>query len=87
MLLEWIEPAKEKRIWEVVRMCEDEHKEYYDQFNEALNRLRKHVPIHAMDDLNRLEDLFLQKNSSLNTAYNYGFGDALKLSKELRDLI
>ncbi|KKO51945.1 hypothetical protein [Paenibacillus sp. DMB20] len=86
MLIEWIEPAKEKRVWEVVRICEDENKEFYDQFYEALNKLRKHVPYHVMEDLNKLEDVFLQKNSSLYTAYNYGFKDALKLSKEIRDL-
>lgn len=86
MLIEWIEPAKEKRIWEVVKICEEEHKEYYDQFNESLIKLKKYVPLHVMEDLNKLEDVFFQKNSSLKEAYNYGFEDALKLSKEIRNL-
>ncbi|KZS48136.1 hypothetical protein AWU65_20485 [Paenibacillus glucanolyticus] len=86
MLIEWIEPAKERRIWEVVEHCEEEHKEYYDRFNVVLNKLKKHVPLHMVDDLNMLEDIFLQKNSSLYTAYNFGFEDALKLIKELRQL-
>ncbi|CAM3706597.1 MULTISPECIES: hypothetical protein [Paenibacillus] len=87
MLIEWLEPAKEKRIWEVVEQCEEENKEYYDRFNRILCKLKKHVPLYMVDDLNKLEDIFLQKNSSLRTAYNCGFQDGLKISKELRDYI
>lgn len=87
MLAEWIEPAKEKRLWEIVKICEEENNEFYDQFNETLCRLKKYVPLHVVDDLNRLEDIFLQKNSSLRKAYNLGFDDGLMLTKEIKELI
>ncbi|MEK3776592.1 hypothetical protein MHB43_20135 [Paenibacillus sp. FSL H8-0317] len=87
MLKGWLEPAIEKRLWEVVTICEDENKELYDDFNVTLNRLKKYIPLELIDDLNKLEDIFLQKGSSIKTAYRTGFDDGLTLAQELRNTI
>jgi hypothetical protein len=87
MLKEWLEPAIEKRVWEVVELCEEENKWLYDEFSITLNKLKKHIPLELIDDLNKMEDIFLQKGSAVKTAYEAGFNDAFKLNKEMKELI
>lgn len=87
MLKEYLEQAIEKRVWEVVSICEEENKNLYDEFAVTLNKLKKHVPLELIDDLNKMEDIFLQKGSAVKTSYEAGFNDGLKLNKEIRELI
>ncbi|MEV2908508.1 hypothetical protein [Paenibacillus larvae] len=84
MLLEWMDVALEKRIWEIVEICERENSELYKKFDYHLKRLKRNVQSDSIEDLQILEDLFVQKNLVvMMLAYRIGFGDAINTKKEL----
>lgn len=88
MISDLLEPALEKRAWEVVQICEDTNKEVFKNFELIIKRLRKYAPIELMNDINAVEDLFIQKHTSMVLqAHKIGFDDCSALNRELRNLI
>ncbi|ARF67001.1 hypothetical protein B7C51_03060 [Paenibacillus larvae subsp. pulvifaciens] len=83
MLMEWLDPALEKRTWEIVEICERENIDLYKKFDYHLGKLKRSVQFDSIDDLQILEDLFIQKNLVVKLAYRIGFDDALKIKREL----
>lgn len=79
MLMEWLEPAIEKRTWEVLELCEDENKELISIFTKKINELKNKMPASVSKELNELEEIFIQKNLVVRTAYRIGFEDGVKV--------
>ncbi|MFB0841740.1 MULTISPECIES: hypothetical protein [Paenibacillus] len=79
MLMEWLEPAIEKRTWEVLEICEDENKELISIFTQKINELKNKMPASISKELNELEEIFIQKNLVVRTAYRIGFEDGVKV--------
>lgn len=77
--MNWLEPALEKRVEEVTKTCEIEANEIYDKFNKMHKLLESHIPLSLIGEYYELDSLFVQKLSTVRTAYRSGFNDGLSL--------
>ncbi|MCC3381871.1 hypothetical protein ACFQ5D_03065 [Paenibacillus farraposensis] len=80
MIETWIEPAIEKRVQEVIGLCEEQTFQLNEEFNEILKKLKEVLPNNSRALILKLEDALIQ--NSINYAdkcYRFGFEDALNL--------
>ncbi|GIO36863.1 hypothetical protein J41TS12_17240 [Paenibacillus antibioticophila] len=76
MMHDILEQALERRTWEVVALCEEKNDETYKSLVAVLKKLRNHVPLELIDELNSIEDLFVQKNTDVVImAHQMGIND------------
>jgi hypothetical protein len=79
MLMEWLEPSIEKKINEVISICEIENEDVYKDFSNTLSHIRQNTPAFLMEDLLKLEEYFVRRFLVADTAYRIGFRDGVDL--------
>lgn len=82
MLYEWIEAKLEQRAWEAVLIVERENEKNYLDFNITLEKIKMNFP-DCLEELKKIEELFLEKSVAVKKAYKMGFDDAIKLKNSL----
>jgi len=87
MFMKWIEPTVEMRVREVTELCEKEADQFHQEFFRTIEELKTKIPGEAIDDLFRLENIFVEKMSVIETAYREGLKDGLKMRESINKIL
>ncbi|MNW59551.1 hypothetical protein D3C74_374720 [compost metagenome] len=88
MIHDILAPALEKRTWEVVAICEEKSEDTHNHLLETIKKIKNQAPLELINDLNVIEDLFIQKNTeTILLAYQMGIEDYKKLISTLKGLL
>jgi hypothetical protein len=83
MLMEWLNPAIEKKSWEVVEICERENEAAHLEFADIINYIKTVVPETDAEKICCLERLYYEKSESIRRGYKMGIEQGIQIIRGL----
>ncbi len=86
MLMDWIEPTLEKRIYEVAIICDEKSAGLDKEIIEIYNNIKIQLPESFFDITSRLDEVFMMKMLRyVELTYRTAFNDGLSLYADMKN--